>query len=1194
MKSVDEVVHKPWLRYWRNSLADSSSHHGVLTENDFLALKSIDRFAFRDGCLSTQDFDYLESLFKDESDSVQVIKVVLRPASYRAMLEHGQKQDAVLPDVITPLICEVWLGRDGRMVPAGPCSIPRDLLSPLADDEFTLSSVGELDRFLTEKKVPCYSENEALALLGSSEHMERERIWKRYYDLSRELFDSLCSSDLLNDLFLNLEKVHLTKVDVVSGAASNIIKLYDWLVKQEGDLPLLDNYAASNVAVHEPCMEPVKGMLVRLGHANSQHHLAVAQRDALAQALEMKEGDILAVNGPPGTGKTTFVLSVVASLWVRAALDETEPPLIVAASTNNQAVTNVLEAFSSGFEVTDDPLSRRWLPSVKSYGGYYVAKSGEAEASMVHQTPSFYRQIERPELFEQAESVFLSQAREALGDASLKSVGSVKKFVHQHLRQMYSQLENVQQSWHALQAAERHWCAISQSQEAPESLLAKEQAVLERLKLSYGVIDSDAKRWRRFLVKESVWWGIFSFISAVARKRDLRNEVFIDEHFSAETKALLEQKQVLNKVAYLDTVFLEWLNQQSELVRAQEVRLRELHDAWSKLQGLRLDCLQAWSLAVGRPVAELPGTFDALDQSLDISLRFKLFQWAQHYWEARWLEDCVQQEKDLIEQAKKGSEKTGLTKVKPRWRRRMKLTPCVVSTLHSLPSHMRHVEFESKGVFREAYLTREIDLLIIDEAGQVSPDVAGASIALAKRVLAIGDVKQIPPIPSVSEVVDVGNLLKHGVLQSGGQYKVLSRSGRLVVDGSVMKIAQQASRYHYLPEAESGMFLREHRRCLNEIISFCNDLCYQGVLQPMRDWPAKAPGLRPFSYVHVDGRVEALPSGSRINRLEAVTIAEWLVSQREHLEKAHQGKKLEEIVGVVTPFKAQAQQIRDACSKLGIAVGKGQREMTVGTVHALQGAERPVVIFSAVYSRHEDGGFIDRDPSLLNVAVSRAKDSFIVFGDMEVIGAATRGSPRHLLSKFLFETEANQLVFVASEARPDLLAYCPQPRLIQDAREHDECFAELLRTAQRRVAIVSPWVIFSRLKETGFLDRMQEAVGRGVQVELYVDQHFNTHKGNEWSQAKADLFVQGCQNLAQQGIFVYVIKQVHSKMLMGDEAVLCVGSFNWASAVRDQDSPYHNMETSIVYSGHLAGEINFQLERLRLQQIRVYPEQEFR
>ena len=61
---------------------------------------------------------------------------------------------------------------------------------------------------------------------------------------------------------------------------------------------------------------------------------------------------------------------------------------------------------------------------------------------------------------------------------------------------------------------------------------------------------------------------------------------------------------------------------------------------------------------------------------------------------------------------------------------------------------------------------------------------------------------------------------------------------------------------------------------------------------------------------------------------------------------------------------------------------KDVEKVTIGTVHRLQGAERPIVCFSLVEGPDQAGGsFIDRDASLLNVAVSRAKRSFIVFAN---------------------------------------------------------------------------------------------------------------------------------------------------------------------------------------------------------------------
>ena len=56
------------------------------------------------------------------------------------------------------------------------------------------------------------------------------------------------------------------------------------------------------------------------------------------------------------------------------------------------------------------------------------------------------------------------------------------------------------------------------------------------------------------------------------------------------------------------------------------------------------------------------------------------------------------------------------------------------------------------------------------------------------------------------------------------------------------------------------------------------------------------------------------------------------------------------------------------------------------------------------------------------------------------------------------------------------------------------------------------------------------------------------------------------------GVGLNEVRRIHSKIVMGDEALLCVGSFNWLSARRSGEYARH--ETSVVYKGsHLADEI---------------------
>ncbi|MEB0134642.1 hypothetical protein QN362_04790 [Actimicrobium sp. CCC2.4] len=58
------------------------------------------------------------------------------------------------------------------------------------------------------------------------------------------------------------------------------------------------------------------------------------------------------------------------------------------------------------------------------------------------------------------------------------------------------------------------------------------------------------------------------------------------------------------------------------------------------------------------------------------------------------------------------------------------------------------------------------DVLIVDEAGQVSPDVGAALFALAQRALVVGDIYQIEPVWNNGEGTDRANAVKFGLIPS--------------------------------------------------------------------------------------------------------------------------------------------------------------------------------------------------------------------------------------------------------------------------------------------------------------------------------------------------------------------------------------------------------------------------------------------
>ena len=90
-------------------------------------------------------------------------------------------------------------------------------------------------------------------------------------------------------------------------------------------------------------------------------------------------------------------------------------------------------------------------------------------------------------------------------------------------------------------------------------------------------------------------------------------------------------------------------------------------------------------------------------------------------------------------------------------------------------------------------------------------------------------------------------------------------------------------------------------------------------------------------------------------------------------------------IGVVSPFRAQANRIRDRVyGHDSLAARIAHVDFLVDTVHKCQGDERDVMIFSPVVSSGVSDGalsFLRSNPSLFNVAITRARAALIVVGD---------------------------------------------------------------------------------------------------------------------------------------------------------------------------------------------------------------------
>ncbi len=241
---------------------------------------------------------------------------------------------------------------------------------------------------------------------------------------------------------------------------------------------------------------------------------------------------------------------------------------------------------------------------------------------------------------------------------------------------------------------------------------------------------------------------------------------------------------------------------------------------------------------------------------LDITLRHKAFQLALHYWEGRWLSKI---ESDLTDVNFDGK---GVDAMKNRWIRQAMLTPCFVSTFYMAPKFFSSFKFFKKGedgknIFDTPPLFDFIDLLIVDEAGQVSPEVGIATFSLAKQAVIVGDIKQMSQCGIFTNKIDIGNLKRNELIKNYEDpvyEKEFDPKGFLASTGSIMKMAQNACIYKESALAEKGVILVEHRRCYDEIISLLQYFGLQWATKTAQKVKQVKQTLFPPMYcIHVDG-----------------------------------------------------------------------------------------------------------------------------------------------------------------------------------------------------------------------------------------------------------------------------------------------------------------------------------------------------
>ena len=337
------------------------------------------------------------------------------------------------------------------------------------------------------------------------------------------------------------------------------------------------------------------------------------------------------------------------------------------------------------------------------------------------------------------------------------------------------------------------------------------------------------------------------------------------------------------------------------------------------------------------------------------------------------------------------------------------------------------------------------DMVIMDEASQCNTAVSLVPVIRGTNLMLVGDPQQLSPVILLDDVTNQKLRQKYSVVEEYDYRKNSIYKTFLACDS-----------------VSDEVLLHNHYRCNEKIIGFNNRKYYNSKLKVC----SKSAETQPLVYVNVSNNcvdtkntapaeVDAIVEYARMNADKSIGIITPFVNQRRLIEKE---------------IKSQ-QLVNVAC----------------GTVHAFQGDEKDVVLFSTVLTEQTQEGtynWLKNNKELINVATSRARDKLIVLADWKS------------LNRLHKENEEDDLY-----------------ELVQYVRQNGEAIVTPKKTTSRALG-VKP---FSTATEEAFLENLSHALGN-----IWLsDNKYTIHKEVPISQVFHENLT--CSDLFYSGRFDFVV-----------------------------------------------------------------------
>lgn len=233
------------------------------------------------------------------------------------------------------------------------------------------------------------------------------------------------------------------------------------------------------------------------------------------------------------------------------------------------------------------------------------------------------------------------------------------------------------------------------------------------------------------------------------------------------------------------------------------------------------------------------------------------------------------------------------------------------------------------------------DLVVVDEASQVSIAQALPAILRAKKVLVLGDRKQFGNVKTAnasksinqSYFKEVEDVFKEEI---GNDVSQMTRMKNFNVSHSVMDFFEYNSNF--------SIQLKKHFRGYPEMISFSSKYVYDSGLQALKIRGKPLNDVLEFVEVKNRNRSELIVNANRGE-------ADYIFEQLESLVTEDEPPS----VAIITPHKEQVKFLQDKVSKSKLRDDFLKKlKLAIFTFDSCQGEERDVIFYSMVATRQHD------------------------------------------------------------------------------------------------------------------------------------------------------------------------------------------------------------------------------------------------